>query len=419
MDPRIFVYTMIGVGIAAALVLEKRLENKPLSLPILFVALGWAVFSLPLDYGWLHPAFDTELATFSEYMTEAIVIISLVGLGISIDRKFTWKGWKQVAPLLWFTMPVCIAGVALMGWSWLGLAPAGALLLGASLAPTDPVLARAVQVGPPGEAEDDEVRFNLSAEAGFNDSLAFPFVYLAIALSTQASDGSLFAQWFGIDVVWRIVAGWGVGWLVGKGATWLVFRGSESGGKAGFVEGREGLLVMGALFIGYGLAEMIEGYGFIAVFVGGVVARQCEHKHEFHKKTHGFIDQVESVTLVVILIFFGGLLASGVLGALTWWSALLAVVFLLVLRPIAGALGMVGSGLPWKSRLAVGFLGIRGLGSIYYLSYGQVKGEFDKLDVLWSAVAFAILLSIVVHGLSAAAIMKYLKVNGLTKRQDV
>ena len=130
MDPRIFVYTMIGLGIAAALVLEKRLQNKPLSLPILFVALGWAVFSLPLDYGWLHPAFDTELAAFSEYMTEAIVIISLVGLGISIDRKFTWKGWKQVAPLLWFTMPVCIAGVALMGWSWLGLAPAGGAAVG-------------------------------------------------------------------------------------------------------------------------------------------------------------------------------------------------------------------------------------------------------------------------------------------------
>ncbi len=413
MEPRIFLYALVGVAIAGALALEKRLTKLPLSLPILFVALGWLVFSLPLDLGWLNPAFDAKLATVAEYATELIVIVSLVGVGLAIDRKFSWKNWKQVAPLLWFTMPVCIAGVAWMGWAWLGLAPAGALLLGACLAPTDPVLARAVQVGPPGESGRDDVRFNLSAEAGFNDSLAFPFVYLAIALSTQALDGELFAQWFGFDVLWRIAAGCGAGWLTGKAASWFVFSGSDK--EEQFFEGREGLLVVAALFIAYGVTEMVEGYGFIAVFIGAVTARQHERRHEFHKRTHGFIDQIESVVLVVILIFFGGLLASGVLGALTWWSALLGVVFLLVLRPVAGALAMLGSGLPWQSRWAVGFLGIRGLGSIYYLSYGQVKGEFEELNTLWSAVAFVILLSIVLHGVTAAGLLRYLTERGLEK----
>ena len=185
MEPRIFLYALIGVAIAGALALEKRLEKFPLSLPILFVGLGWAVFSLPLDLGWLNPAFDPALAVITECVTELIVIISLVSVGLAIDRKFSWKEWKQIAPLLWLTMPICIFGVAWMGWAWLGLAPAGALLLGACLAPTDPVLAKAVQVGPPGESDRNDVRFNLSAEAGFNDSLAFPFVYLAIALSTE------------------------------------------------------------------------------------------------------------------------------------------------------------------------------------------------------------------------------------------
>lgn len=248
MEPRIFLYSLIGVAIAGALALENRLKKLPLSLPILFVALGWIVFSLPLDLGWLNPAFDAELAMAAEYATELIVIISPVGVGLAIDRKFTWKNWKQIDPLLWFTMPVCIAGVAWMGWAWLGLAPAGALLLGACLAPTDPVLARAVQVGPPGESERDDVRFNLSAEAGFNDSLAFPFIYLAIALSMHPPDWEMFAQWFGLDVLWRISAGCATGWLTGKVAAWFVFRGSGKEDETAFFEGREGLLVVAALF---------------------------------------------------------------------------------------------------------------------------------------------------------------------------
>jgi len=416
MDPRIFLYALIGCAIAGVVALEKRIANLPISLPILFIGLGWAVFSLPLDLGWLNPAFDTKLAEATEYVTELIVIVSLMGVGLSIDRKCSWKEWKQVAPLLWLTMPLCIAGVGLMGWAWLGLAPAAALLLGACLAPTDPVMAGAVQVGPPGESGRDDVRFNLSAEAGLNDGLAFPFVHLAIALSAASFDAVLLGRWAGMDVFWRIIAGCGVGWLTGRGISWFAFRGDGSVNGSVHHEGREGLLVIAALFIAYGVAEMVGGYGFLAVFTGAVTARQLEHGHELHKRTHGFIDQVESVVLVAVLIFFGGLLASGVLNALTWWSALLGIVFVTILRPIAGALAMCGSNLPWQSRWAVGFLGIRGIGSIYYLSYGQMHGEFEELNTLWSAAAFVILLSVLIHGVSSAALIRYLAERGLSKK---
>jgi len=417
MEPKIFLYALVGVAVAVSLALEKRLEKAPFSMPLLLVAVGWAVFSLPLDLGWVNPALDPELAKGTESATELIVIVSLLGVGLAIDRKYQWKEWKQIAPLLWLTMPLCIAGVAWMGWAWLGLAPAAALLLGACLAPTDPVLAEAVQVGPPGESCRDDVRFNLSAEAGFNDSLAFPFVYLAIALSLSAPDVDMFAKWFGVDIVWRIAAGYGIGWLTGKAASWIVFRHSrEDDGENGtsFFEGREGLLVIALLFIAYGVAEMIEGYGFIAVFIGAVTARQCERRHDLHKRTHGFIDQIERLMLVAILIYFGGLLASGVLGALTWWSAALGAVILLILRPLAGFLAMTRSGLPWQARWAVGFLGIRGIGSIYYLSYGQNNGEFGNLEILWSTVAFVILLSIIIHGVTASGVLRSLEKHGLT-----
>jgi len=421
MEPRIFLYAVVGVAVAVTLALEKRLEKAPVSLPILLVALGWAVFSLPLDLGWLNPALDTGLAKTTESATELMVIVSLLVVGLAIDRKYQWKQWKQIAPLLWFTMPLCIAGVAWMGWAWLALAPATALLLGACLAPTDPVLAEAVQVGPPGDSCRDDVRFNLSAESGFNDSLAFPFVYLAIALSLSSPDVDMFAIWFGVDVVWRIAAGYGIGWLTGRAASWIVFRNSredDGDGGPGFFKGREGLLVIALLFSAYGVAEMIEGYGFIAVFIGAVTARQCERRHDLHKRTHGFIDQIERLMLVAILIFFGGLLASGVLEALTWWSAALGAVFLLILRPLAGFLAMSRSGLPWQARWAVGFLGIRGIGSIYYLSYGQVNGKFGNLEILWSTVAFVILLSIIIHGLTASRVLRYLKNRVLTTVED-
>ncbi len=205
MEPRIVLFVIFGAAIGGSLWLEKRLERTWLSLPIVYVALGWLLFSMPLDLGWLAPAFDPEQTIAVEYVTELLVIVSLMSLGLSIDRPFSWGAWKQILPLLVVTMPLCIAAIAWFGWWAMGLPIASAVLLGACLAPTDPVLARAVQVGPPGESERDDVRFNLSAEAGFNDSLAFPFVYLAIALTT-GGDGMIW-EWLGVDVLWRIAAG--------------------------------------------------------------------------------------------------------------------------------------------------------------------------------------------------------------------
>ena len=416
MEPRIFLYVLVGAAVACAIGLEERLRRLPFSLPLLYTALGFAAFSLPFDLGWLNPAFNVEQAAVAEYATEFIVIVSLLGVGLSIDRALSWKNWKSAAPLLWLTMPLCIAGVAWMGWSWLSLAPSAALLLGASLAPTDPVLASAVQVGPPGESDRDDVKFNLSAEAGFNDSLAFPFVYLAIVLSQSPPSLELFGTWLGVDVFWRIFAGALVGWGIGKAASWVIVRASKKqDDDEPIFKSQEGLLVMSSLFLAYGLAEIVEGYGFLAVFIGAVITRQDERKHEVHGRSHQFIAQIEKIMLVMMLIFFGGLLASGVLNSLTWWSAILGLVFLLVLRPLAGMLAMIRSGIPWQGRLAVGFLGVRGLGSIYYLSYGQTNGNFSELDLLWSAVAFTILLSIVIHGLTAAPIVTYLSKRQLAK----
>ena len=412
-DPRIFFFILIGIGLMVSVALERRLaQHNWLSLPIIYVAVGFAVFSLPIGLPDFNPVHDWMDAAVLEYVTEFIVIVSLMAAGIAIDRPVSWKNWKQVWPLLAITMPLTILFVALWGIWAMGLAPAAAILLGAALAPTDPVLARSVQVGPPGESKRHDIRFSLTTEAGLNDGLAFPFTYLAIAAIGMAGLGGWTLQWFALDVVWRIAAGCAVGYGIGRlGAWWVFERGAdeefdEKDRSLSEYSTSEGLIVLGTLLLAYGAAEIVEGYGFLAVFVGAVTARQRENKSRYHKISHHFIDQIEKIVLVVVLFGFGGMLAGGVLAGLTWQSAALGLLLVFVFRPVSGLLAESLNGLPWRGKAAIAFLGIRGMGSIYYLAYGQNHGDFGQLDQLWAAVAFAIFVSILVHGFTTVRFMR-------------
>jgi NhaP-type Na+/H+ or K+/H+ antiporter len=412
-DPRIFLFVLFGLALILSVGLERWLSTRWLSLPIVYVALGFAIFSLPLGLPHFNPVFDGFDALTLEYVTEFIVIVSLMGAGIAIDRPVSWKNWRQIWPLLVIAMPITIAAMAVLGWWALGLAPATAILLGAALAPTDPVLARSVQVGPPGEGERHDVRFSLTVEAGLNDGLAFPFTYLAIAAIGMGAVGMWTLEWFAVDFVWRILAGCAMGYAVGRAGAWYVFEreadaprddieNAAEGDTPARYSTSEGLVVLGTLLSAYGLAEMIEGYGFLAVFVGAVTARQRENRSRYHKISHHFIDQIEKIVLVGVLLAFGAMLASGVLAPLTWAGAGVALALLFVIRPLGGLLAELLNGLPLPGKLAVAFLGIRGMGSIYYLAYGQNNGQFGDLDQLWAIVSFAILASIVIHGVVAA-----------------
>ena len=427
LDPRILMFVLFGIGLIAAVGLEKWLSERFLSLPILYVGLGWLAFSLPLGLPHINPTDDAFDAQSLEYITEFIVIVSLMGAGIAIDRPVSWKNWRQIWPLLAIAMPVTIAAIAWLGWWWVGFAPASAILLGAALAPTDPVLARSVQVGPPGENERHDVRFSLTVEAGLNDGLAFPFTYLAIAAVGMTAIGGWTFDWFAFDFLWRTVAGIAVGWAVGRAGAWYVFERKADEGYKELDEDEsvadrdhlplkystsEGLVVLGTLLLAYGAAEMVEGYGFLAVFVGAVTARQSENASRYHKMSHHFIDQIEKIVLVAVLFAFGGMLASGVLDALTWPAAILVMVLIFVIRPIGGLLAESLSPLPWPGKLAVAFLGIRGMGSIYYLAYGQNHAVFTELSLLWATTSFAILASIVIHGVLSASFMRVVEARG-------
>ena len=415
MEPVDVAFALLGVGALLAGVLPRVLERRPLSMPIAFLGLGMLVFVLPTGLPTPDPLRWPELTT---HLTEVGVIVALMGAGLKIDRPLSWARWSSAWRLLAIAMPLCIAAVALLGWWWAGLVPAAALLLGAALAPTDPVLASDVQVGEPTDVEDseDEVRFALTSEAGLNDGLAFPFVYAAIAIATTglAPSGWL-AEWFAVDVFYKLAAGVGggllVGWLLGK----LFFRAPS---KLRLARHSEGFLALAATFLAYGLVEVIGGYGFLAVFVAARAIRAAERTHEFHSVLHDFAEQVERLLTVLLLLLFGGAVIGGLLAPLTWPAALAGLALVLVIRPLAAWLSLRGAPGRPAEHWVISLFGIRGVGSFYYLAYATSKTDFPQADLVWATVGLVVVVSVVAHGIAATPVMQLLDREGERTGED-
>lgn len=396
--------TMAAVGLLIALVawLPLALRRLPLSLPIVCLIIGALIYAGPLPAPNPSPAAHTYL---TERLTEFVVIVALMGAGLKIDRRFSFRGWVTTWRLLIVTMPLSILAIMLTGMGVLGFGLAAALLLAASLAPTDPVLAADVQVGDPLEGKEDTVRFALTSEAGLNDGLAFPFVHLAIALSLAATTGEPWlARWLAFNVVWEIGAGIACGWLVGHLFGWATFKmPGDTLAKTG-----DGLVAIAATFVSYGVSEMLHCYGFFAVFVTALTLRNSHRDHDFQRDMHDITEQIERISMMALLLAFGGAVMSGLLSAVGWADILAAALILLVIRPLTGYVALIGCEASTAEKLAIAFFGIRGVGSFYYLAYGLNHGAFQEGDRLWVILSLVALVSIVLHGLTVTPAMRWL-----------
>ncbi|WP_291862936.1 sodium:proton antiporter [Bradyrhizobium sp.] len=406
MDPYVAVLTGLGIIILLTAWLPMLLKEMPLSLPIICIGLGAAIFAFPgLPGGLPRPQEHLKL---TERFTELVVIVSLMGAGLKLDRPLSWANSGVTWRLLGIAMPLTILSIALVAYNLLGLGVAAAIFLAATLAPTDPVLASDVQVGPPQQrGKEDEVRYALTSEAGLNDGLAFPFVNLAIAIALASqTGGSWFTEWVLVDVFWKLAAGAAVGLLVGRGLGWLTFRLPN---RAKISRTGDGFVALGITAVAYGLSEMAHGYGFVAVFVAALAFRSVERGHEYHSKLHEFTEQLERLLMMVVLILLGGAIsAGGLLSEVNWAVGLFAVVTLFLIRPLASWISLLGRREPSHEKAVIGFFGIRGIGSVYYLSYGLGKADFEKGDLLWSAMTLIILVSIILHGTTVTATMRKL-----------
>jgi NhaP-type Na+/H+ or K+/H+ antiporter len=424
------VYFILGLSLLLATVLPQLTRRFAISPPMVLVAVGMAIGTLPLADGIsLQPQDNRELIT---HVTEFTVLVALMGVGLAIDRPLdlrswgSWRTWSPVWRLLLVTMPLTILGVALLGWWVAGLAPAVALLLGAVLAPTDPVLASDVQVGEPltddvddpdaedRPEEDDDIRFALTAEAGLNDGLAFPFVHLALLMlagSFTLVDG---VSWVG----WYVLGKIALGVLVGVGAGWLLGRQAFHARTAQLrlAEHGEPLLAVAALLASYGAAELVGGYGFLAVFACAMRLRSSDRGHSYHRAMHGVVERLERLMTLLVLLVLGMAMTRGLLDHLDWRGVLLALALVLVVRPAAGWLALAvlprdeekEGGLDRGEAVAVAFFGVRGVGSLYYLGYASTHETLPGEAWLWSTVAFAVIVSVLLHGVTATPAMSRL-----------
>lgn len=398
-----------GLALMGLTALPLVCGRRIVSVPMLYVAAGATLAVLPI--GWLvvdprNPGFELKLI---EYLTEVIVIVALAAAGLAVDTRAGRSEWQHAWVLLAVTMPLTIIALVLLGL-WAGLGLAAALLLGAAMAPTDPVLAREVQVGGPTEGEEDDVRLSLTTESGLNDGLAFPFVWLAIVVAQADGvvSGGLIWDWVLRDVVWRIAAALAVaaviGWALGRFAV-SRWGDREAGGE------NAGLVFLGSTFLAYGLTEAIDGYGFLAVFVaarvGRSVSRGTEHE-SYVLKPYAFGEQFEKILLAVLLLWLGTFAVSGALDELTAWDVIIAVLLVFVVRPAAGWIGLIATrGTPFE-RFAIAFFGMRGMGSFFYIAYAASHASFAGIDQVWRIAVVAVLLSILVHGVLAPIVMNRL-----------
>ena len=420
---------IVGLLLVLMALASTVLKRLPLSTAMLYLLVGIGVS--PLGLGLLPAQIEAHKVVL-ERMAEVVVLLSLFSAGLKISPGLSDKRWALPVRLALTSMVVTVALIALAGWTLLDLPLGAAILLGAILAPTDPVLASEVQLQEPGDR--DRLRFALTGEGGLNDGTAFPFVMLGLGLLGLHELGPLGLRWIAVDVVWATAGGLGVGWLLGKAVGRLVLYLRREHQEA---IGLDDFLALGLIALSYGCALLLHTYGFLAVFAAGVALRRLERnqsagelsaeqvekamadpdrslaetiaadpKHApafMAQAVLGFNERAERIGEVTIVIVIGALLWAVPWTAAAWWFVPL---LLLVIRPLAVGLGLSGSSASSGQRWLTGWFGIRGVGSFYYLMYAVNHGLPAELaDMLTALTLSVVVTSIVVHGISVTPMM--------------
>ena len=376
------------------------LRDMPLSLPMIALGIGLAVGATG--------AMENTLAAYSvtaQAVAQFALLVAVLGAGLRLDRPFSLAGWASAWRLLFIVMPLTIAAAAAIARGLLGFPLGLAVLVGAILSPTDPVLAAGVQAGPPGVGEEGEAKFALTAEAGVNDGLAFPFVHLGLLLAASpALDARALIDWFAVDLVWNIAGGIGIGVAV---AALLVGVNRLLPAEWQLSSSNSGIVSVGLALIAYGAAESVGANGFVAVFCEAVAIRNFVRRYEYSRRLTLSAEQLERVAMVVLMVFLGLSLAHGLI-AQVGWREIVFVVLLVAIRPILVAAAFVRSGHDRRTQIGLGYFGIRGIASLFYASFLINQLGIDPDRRLTAIVGLAVLVSIVLYGTTTDAVAKRL-----------
>lgn len=411
-------FLVIGLLLIGMALFGSVLKRLPLSSSMLYLATGVGLGPIGIGLIRLDPL---RSSVFLERFAEVAVIVSLFTAGLKLRVSLGDRLWRLPVRLALVSMALNVGLVALVGTFWLGLPLGAAVLLGAILAPTDPVLASEVQVDAP--TDRDPLRFALTGEAGLNDGTAFPFVMLGLGLLGLHDLGTLGWKWLAVDVLWAGFAGLAIGRLLGSLVARLVLYLRKEHREA---VGLDDFLALGLICLSYSIALLAHAYGFLAVFAAGLAMRRIEMQssgEDFPEDVRdegqatdqemapaymaeavlGFNEQLERILEVGVVLLLGGMLSRLRPGAEVLWFVPL---LLLVLRPVSVAVGLAGASVSPLQRGLISWFGIRGIGSIYYLTYAIERGlptasARRLIDLTLTVVA----VSVVVHGISASPLM--------------
>jgi NhaP-type Na+/H+ or K+/H+ antiporter len=401
-----FWYLLVGVLLVGIALLGRVLDKMPVSPAIIYLVVGFTLGPACFDVFELHPL--RELAML-EGITEVALLIALFTVGIKLRVPIGDWRWSLPLRLATVSMVVTILGVALIASLLLGFSWGLALVLGATLAPTDPVLASEVQLR--GPQDRDTLRFGLTGEGGLNDGTAFPFVMLGLGVLGLHDMGFLGLRWVAVDLIWGTVGGLGVGFAIGAGlARGVRYMRAKRGDAVSFDE----FLLLGVITLSYGAALAIHALGFLAVFAAGLALRR---EDDIHAGSHRVADkspltpsmlsvneQLERIVEVAIVLLVGAMISTG------YWSQtglVLAAILFFVIRPLSVWLGLIGYAAEGTKRRMIGWFGIRGIGSVYYAVYFAGYEIHDSVAAEFLSVVFTVIAaSIVMHGVSATPLME-------------
>ncbi len=418
-------FLLVGGLLLARGLTSSVLKRLPVTPAIIYLAVGLLVGPTVLNAFHFNPLKQSALL---EVLTEVAVLISLFSAGVKMPVPVSFARWRTPILLASVSMTVSVVLVAAFAYYLLGLPLGAGILLGAILAPTDPVLATDVQIRHPGDR--DQLRFTLTCEAGMNDGSAFPFVMLGLGLLGLHELGDSGLRWALVDVLWATVAGIAVGVTSGAALARLAWklRGESPEHKL-----MDDFLGLGLIGVAYGLSVLLGAWGFLAVFFAAVALRQTEVKlaaaRDYPDRPQSraiepaassaspdrepvptvsegsliFKEHLERLSEMVLILLIGGTLF---LDSWSWRAVGLALFLFVVARPVSVLAGLSGTRTSWPIRGMVGWFGVRGIGSLYYLMYAIQQGLPEKLALeLIQLTLVAVALSILVHGTSVKPLM--------------
>ncbi|WP_404366890.1 cation:proton antiporter [Marinobacter sp.] len=420
-------FVLIGTLLIMMGLRSPILQRFRLTPTLVYLAVG--IVLGPSVFGAFH--FNPlKQAHLLEVLAEIAVLVSLFIAGMKMPVPFRWQEWHTPVRLAFISMTISVALTAAFGYYVLALPLGAAILLGGILAPTDPVLATDVQVRHMGDK--DPLRFTLTSEAGMNDGSAFPFIMLGLALLSAPTSYELLGAWMLKDVLWATVSALVVGLVMGRLLAQIVRKQHFLSSEGPLLDDFLGLGLIGVV---YGICLLLEAWGFLAVFVAAISLRQSELRlagtnlpardagavtdssvtsiqtgestpERSPRISEGsllFKEPLERLSELVLVLLLGGMLFFD---SWSFRAVGLALFLFMVVRPVSVLLGLLGSGTPWRLRMLVGWFGVRGIGSIYYLMFAIVFGLPEDLAVEFIHITLVVIvLSIIIHGLTVRPMM--------------